>query len=93
MTSGGSAARIVPSSGMRDLEFRQELEQVALELFVRAIDLVDQQHGRTRASRVDRLEQRPLDQESFRCTARVVRRARSTSPAASRMRSSSSCRA
>ncbi len=63
MTSGGSAARTVPSSGNRDLELRQQLEQVALELLVGAIDLVDQQDRRPRPRRVDRLQQRPLDQE------------------------------
>ena len=47
----------------RDLEFRQQLEQVAFELLIGAIDLVDQQHRRARARRIDRLQQRPLDQE------------------------------
>ena len=49
--------------GNRDLEFRQQLEQIALELLVGAIDLVDQQHRRLAAGRIDGLQQRPLDQE------------------------------
>jgi hypothetical protein len=44
--------------GNRDLEFGEQLQQVAFELFVGAIDLVDQQDGRTRPGRIDRLEQR-----------------------------------
>ena len=49
--------------GNRDLEFRQQFEQVAFELLVGAVDLVDQEHGRLRAHRIDGLQQRPLDQE------------------------------
>ena len=49
--------------GNRDLELGEQLEQIALELFVGAIDLVDQQHRRPRARGIDRLQQRPLDQE------------------------------
>ena len=48
----------------RDLEVRQDLEQVGLELLVRAVDLVDEQHRRLRlVIRFERLEKRPLDQE------------------------------
>ena len=47
----------------RDLEVRQDLEQVRLELLVRAVDLVDQQHRRDTVGRFKRLEQRALDQE------------------------------
>ena len=79
--------------GNRDLKFGEQLEQVALELLVGAIDLVDQQNGGPRARRIDRLQQRPLDQERFAvelatrpCRDRVRR-------STSRMRSSSSCRA
>ena len=49
--------------GNGDLELREQFEQVAFELLVGAIDLVDQQDGRPRPRRVDRLQQRPLDQE------------------------------
>ena len=45
----------------RDLEVGEHLEQECLELLVRAVDLVDQQHDVL--VRVDRLEQRPPDQE------------------------------
>ena len=50
-----------PELGDRDLEVRQHLEQERLELVVGAVDLVDQQHDRVRA--LDRLQQRPRDQE------------------------------
>jgi hypothetical protein len=49
-------ARIVPSSGIGE-----HLEQERLELLVRAIDLVDEEHDRL--LRVDRLEQRATDEE------------------------------
>ena len=66
--------------GNRDLELGEQLEQVALELLVGAIDLVDQQDGR-RDRRVDRLEQRPLDQERF-AVQLAPRAARDRAPAA-----------
>ena len=47
--------------GDRDLEVREHLEQERLELLVGAVDLVDQEDDRL--VRVDRLEQRPSDQE------------------------------
>ena len=47
--------------GDRDLEVREHLQQERLELLVGAVDLVDQQHHRLVG--VDRLEQRPPDQE------------------------------
>ena len=47
--------------GDRDLEVREHLEQERLELLVGAVDLVDQQHDRL--DTLDRLEQRPPDQE------------------------------
>ena len=50
-----------PDLGDRDLEVGEHLEQERLELLVGAVDLVDQQHDRLRA--LDRLEQRPADQE------------------------------
>ena len=54
-----------PELGNRDLELREQLEQVSFELLVSAIDLVDQQDRGTRPRGVDRLQQRPLDQERF----------------------------
>ena len=45
----------------RDLKVREHLEEKRLELLVGAIDLVDQQHDRLVG--VDRLQQRPPDQE------------------------------
>ena len=47
--------------GDRDLEVGEHLEQERLELLVGAVDLVDQEHDRLVG--VDRLEQRPADQE------------------------------
>ena len=47
--------------GDRDLEVGEHLEQECLELLVGAVDLVDQQHDGLVG--VDRLEQRPADQE------------------------------
>jgi hypothetical protein len=49
----------------RDLKFREQFQEVSLELLVGAVDLVDQQDGRTRSRRVNRLQQRPLDQEGI----------------------------
>ena len=63
MTRGGCSARMVPISGHGDLEVGQDLQQVRLELLVGAVDLVDQQHRRRAVVRLQRLEQRPLDQE------------------------------
>ena len=47
----------------RDLEVRQDLEQVRLELLVGAIDLVDEQDRGDAIGRLERLEERPADQE------------------------------
>ena len=47
--------------GDRDLEVGEHLEQEGLELLVGAVDLVDQEHDGLVG--VDRLEQRPADQE------------------------------
>ena len=55
---------MVPSSGNRDLEVRQQFEQERLELVVGAVDLVDQQHRRRGAA--DRGQQRPFQQVFFR---------------------------
>ena len=52
-----------PDLGDRDLEVGQDLEQVGLELLVRPVDLVDQQHRRHPIGGLERLEQGPLEQE------------------------------
>jgi hypothetical protein len=50
--------------GDRDLEVRQDLEQVGLELLVGPIDLVDEQDRRLAVGAgLEGLEQRPLDEE------------------------------
>ena len=49
--------------GDRDLEVGQDLEQVRLELLVRAVDLVDQQDRRDTVIGLERLEERPADEE------------------------------
>src|SRR5687768_3998882 len=46
-----------------DLEFGKQFKKIALELFVGAVDFVDEEHRRTRARRIDRLQQRPFDEE------------------------------
>jgi hypothetical protein len=48
----------------RDLEVRQQLEQERLELVVGAVDLVDEQDDR--AVVLERLQQRPAQQEAAR---------------------------
>ena len=58
--------------GNRDLEVRQHLEQERLELLVGAVDLVDQEHDGLLG--LDRLEQRPPDQELAGRTAPPRRR-------------------
>src|SRR4051812_24998765 len=49
--------------GDADLKIGEQFEQKALELFVGAIQLVDQQHWRGGMGLVDRLEQRALEQK------------------------------
>ena len=49
--------------GDRDLEVGQDLEQVGLELLVGPVDLVDEQDRRDAVRRLERLEQRPADEE------------------------------
>ena len=65
MTIGGCAALIVPSLRDRDLEIGQHFEQERLEGFVGAVEFVDQQHRRARGVRLERLQQRPLDEILF----------------------------
>ncbi len=48
-----------------DLKVAQHFEQERLERFVGAIELVDQQHRRAGGVRLQRLQQRPLDQKAL----------------------------
>ena len=61
ITLGRRARRDRADLRDRDLEVGEHLEQERLELLVGAVDLVDQQHDGLGA--LDRLEQRPADQE------------------------------
>ncbi len=51
--------------GDRHLEIGQHFEQERLERLVAAVEFVDQQHRRAGRVRLQRLQQRPLDQESL----------------------------
>jgi len=51
--------------GHGDLPVGQHLEEVRLELVVRAVDLVDEEDWRWALSRLDRPQQRALDQEAL----------------------------
>ncbi len=50
--------------GNGDLEFRKQLEQVPFEFLIGPIDFVNQEDGRARTGRIDRLEERALDEKS-----------------------------
>ena len=66
ITTGRRSAVIGPELRDRDREVGQELEQERLELVVGPVDLVDQQdHGLIRAG-LQRVEQRPAQQEAPR---------------------------
>ena len=47
----------------RNREVGQDLEEIGLELLVRPVDLVDQQHRRLDGAALERLQQRPADEE------------------------------
>ena len=49
----------------RHLEIGQHFEQKGLERLVGAVELVDQQHRRAGGVGLERLQQRPLDQEAL----------------------------
>ena len=51
---GGWVAVIVPSSGIATARVREQLEQERLEVVVRTVDLVDQQHRRSRSGMLER---------------------------------------
>ena len=61
----GLLGPVQPELGDRDLPVREHLEQVGLELVVGAVDLVDEQHRRRALARLDRPQQRPLDEEAL----------------------------
>ena len=63
MTIGRRLAVNVPSSGTVTDALAQELEQQRLELVVGPVDLVDEEHGRSRAVVADAAQDRPLVQE------------------------------
>ena len=86
-TTGGDLATIAPQFGNRHLEVGQHLEQVGFERFVGAVEFVDQQHRRDAIVRVDRLQQRPLEQELRRedVLGQIVARDRRPPPPASRI--------
>ena len=60
-TTGARRARSVPSSGTRDLEVGEQLEQKRFELLVGLVDLVDQQERLCAATEIAR-KQRTLEQ-------------------------------
>ena len=61
-TIGGCCASIDADLGDRHLEVGENLQQKRFERLVGAIDLVDQQHRRAAGGRLQRLQQRPLDE-------------------------------
>ncbi len=52
--------------GDGDLEIRQHLQEIGLEGFVGAVELVDEQDRRAARIGLQRLEQRTLDEETLR---------------------------
>ena len=64
-TIGGCS--VLHGAELRDghLEIRQHLQEKSLERFVGAVELVDQQHRRSRRIRLERLQQWTLDQEAL----------------------------
>ena len=64
-TIGGCAALIGAELRHRDLEVGQHFQQKGLERLVGAVELVDQQHRRAGGIGLERLQQRPLDQEAL----------------------------
>ena len=51
--------------GDRDLEVAEDFQQIRLERLVGAVEFVDQQHRRAGDVRLQRLQQRPLDQKAL----------------------------
>ena len=65
ITIGGCSARIVPISGIVTWKSASTSSRIGLERLVGAVELVDQQHRRPALVRLQRLQQRPLDQETL----------------------------
>ena len=63
ITRGGSVGPDGADLGDRHLEVGQDLEEVRLELLVGPVDLVDEEDGRAAVGRLERLEERPLEEE------------------------------
>ena len=64
-TIGGCAALIVPSSGIVTWKSASTSSRKASNGLVGAVELVDQQHRRAGRIGLERLQQRPLDQEAL----------------------------
>ena len=94
MTTIGGCGRLDRAElGDRDLEIGQHFEQERLEGLVGAVELVDQQHRRAVGIGLERLQQRPLDEEALREHVVAESRSRSTSPSASARRIAIICAA
>ena len=65
ITIGGCSALMRADLGDGDLEVGEHLQQIGLERLVGAVELVDQQHGRPGEVGLQRLQQRPADQEAL----------------------------
>ena len=92
-TIGGCSAFTVPISGIVTWIVGEHFEQERLERLVGAVELVDQQHRRAGGVRLERLQQRPLDQEALGEHVVLESRSRSTSPSASASRIAIICAA
>ena len=65
MTIGGCGALMVPNSGIVTWKSLRDFQQIRLERLVGAVEFVDQQHRRAGDIRLQRLQQRPLDQKAL----------------------------
>ncbi len=93
MTIGGCGAFTVPSSGIVTWKSLRDFQQIGLERLVGAVEFVDQKHRRARDIRLQRLQQRPLDQIALGEDVRLESCSRSVSPAASASRIAIICAA
>ena len=93
MTIGGCGALTVPNSGIVTWKSREDFQQIGLERLVGAVEFVDQQHRRAGDIRLQRLQQRPLDQIALGEDVADESCSRSVSPAASASRIAIICAA
>ena len=93
MTIGGCGAFTVPSSGIVTWKSLRISRQISLERLVGAVEFVDQQHRRAGDIRLQRLQQRPLDQIALGENVADDSCSRSVSPAASASRIAIICAA